>query len=179
MKHRTQTCCWIIALTGWCTGCSGLFGPKATAVGPPRVMVEHENDVTSMSPEERDRQFRAHFNEGLELAGRGQYGLALAAYEQALKLRPESTEALFNLAACHDAVGDPMRAIAIYRELLKIAPDDPDCYANLGTSFIKMYHREMSPAWRRMAWEAWEQSLRLRPDQPSVRAYLAHSKESE
>jgi hypothetical protein len=63
-------------------------------------------------------------------------------------------------------------AVNIYREVLKIAPNDPDCYANLGTSFMKMYHREKSPTWTRMAKEAWEQSLVLNPAQPRVREYL-------
>lgn len=173
----------VAGLSAFAAGCQGLprwgsvFGSGPEASGGSEVVVERYDDAETMTPAERDRRFREVYARGVELAGTGQYGLALGSFEQAVKLRPDSTEALFNLAACHDAIGDPMKAIGIYRQLLRITPDDADCYANLGTSFIKMYHREQSPAWRKMAWEAWNTSLRIKPDQPMIREYLARSQE--
>lgn len=151
-------------------GCnSSLHENKA----PSQTIVEKIDETPSMTPAELGRRFRQAYSQGLELASVGRYGLAMGAFEDAVKLRPSSVEALFNLGACREALGDPLGAIEIYRRVLTITPNDADCYANLGTSFIKMYYREKSPIWRKMAREAWNQSLSLKPDQPNVRDFLA------
>lgn len=160
------------------SGCSAFEKKKVPEARTSQVILERENDYLAMSPAEQDRMYRDSFRRGADLAERGQYGLAMGAFEEAVRIMPDSYEARFNLAACYDAIGDPMQAVSIYRELLSEAPDDADCYANLGTSFIKMYHQDNSAVWKRMAWEAWEESLRISPDQPAVRAYLARSKET-
>lgn len=138
-------------------------------------LVERVDETPPMSPAERDRVLRQAHAEGLQLAEEGRYGLALAAFEKALESKPGSVDMLFNIAACHEALGDPMRAVMLYRQILEVMPNDPDCYANLGTSYIKMYHRESSPVWRKMARKAWTRSLELRADQADVKAFLAQT----
>jgi tetratricopeptide (TPR) repeat protein len=137
--------------------------------------VEPADDLPPMTPAQREQEYEAAYRAGVACAARGQYAYALPAFEKALALKPSSVEALFNVGACHEAVGDPLRAITIYRRVLEINPDDPDCYANLGTSFIKMYYRDKSPTWRKMARDAWQHSLMLKPDQPHLQEYLARS----
>jgi tetratricopeptide (TPR) repeat protein len=141
--------------------------------------VEVQDERESMTPAQRGARYRAAYEHGLGLVRAGDYAQALGAFEEAARLRPESADAVFNLAACHEAVGDPMRAISFYRRLLEQHPDDPDCHANLGTSFIKMYYREGTPAWKKMAREAWLRSLQLKPDQPDVRAHLERISQPE
>jgi len=154
---------------------AGCASPQKNTVPGHRVQLEREGGIAELSSRERDNRFRAVFDQGLALAGKGQYGLALGAFEQALKLRPDSVEAAFNLGACHEGVGDPLRAIELYRRVLHARPDDADCYRNLGTSFIKMYHREKSPAWKKLARDAWRRSLELKAGQRDVEQYLAQS----
>ncbi len=168
----------LLGLAGF-AGCASDARRWSQSDSPSQVVVERGGEPSAMTPAEQGRRYRAAYAAGLRQVQREQYGLAMGAFEEALRVKPAGTEALFNLAACHEAVGDPLRAIGIYRRLLEVTPDDPDCYANLGTSFIKMYHREQSPAWRRMARDAWERSLRLNPDQPMIREYLAKSRELE
>lgn len=153
-------------------GCSGL-----TAKDRPESsgLVAAPEAAPELTPEEQARQYHAAFTEGLNLIEQGRYGLAIGAFEQAVSIRPQSPEALFNLGACYEAIGDPVSAINIYRQVLALTPNDADCYTNLGTSFIKMYHREKSPVWRKMAREAWRRSLELKPDQPEVQAYLVRA----
>jgi tetratricopeptide (TPR) repeat protein len=151
------------------SGCSAFQKKDATAQG----LVEPPKREPGMSPAELSRQYRAAYAEGLAWAQKGEYGAALGAFEKAVELKPDSAEALFNLGACHEAIGDPARAVNYYRTVLELTPDDADCYANLGTSFIKMYYREKSPVWRKMAREAWRQSLELKPEQPDVQRFLA------
>ena len=136
------------------------------------VVVDRENDPLRQTPAERNENYRRAYAEGLRLVENGEYGLAIGAFELAVQLRGDSTEALFNLGACNEAIGDPLRAINYYRRVLDMNPGDADCYRNLGTSFIKLYYRENSPSWKRMALDAWRRSLELNPEQPDVRRYL-------
>ena len=99
-------------------------------------------EQSELTPDERSKRYRECFSEGIQLVEQGRIGLALGAFEEAVAMAPTSSDALFNLGACHERLGDPQRAINIYRAVLELSPQDPDCYANLGTSFIKMYYRE-------------------------------------
>ena len=154
------------------TACSGLSNRSRDARGPGLVEAPRD-DTPDMTPAERQRRFSAFYAEGLDLARQQQYAYALHAFEQAVTLKPTSPDALFNLGACYDATGDPLRAVGIYRRVLKVRPNDSDCYANLGTAFIKMYYRERSPVWRKMARESWQHALKLNADQPNVKDFLA------
>jgi tetratricopeptide (TPR) repeat protein len=138
----------------------------------PSVRVERPAQKPPMSRRERQQAFHDAYAEGMAYVAQREYGVALGSFEKAAALNPMSTEALFNLGACHEALGDPLRAIGIYRKIIELTPDDPDCYTNLGTSYVKMYHREKSPTWRRMALEAWDHSLRLKPNQPHVKRFI-------
>lgn len=140
-----------------------------------RSKIEKPQSKETLTAAERDRRYRRVFNEGVRLVQGNQTGPALAAFQEAVRLKPNSTDALFNLGACFEELGDPMRAVHLYRRVLTITPDDPACYFNLGTSYIKMYYRDKSPGWRKMAREAWRQSLALRPGQVEVERFLART----
>ncbi|MFH1418230.1 MAG: tetratricopeptide repeat protein [Planctomycetota bacterium] len=152
--------------------CNGLSS-RSRDTRQPGLVEAPRDDTPAMTPAERQRRFSSLYAEGLELAEQQQYAYALRAFEQAVALEPTSTDALFNLGACYDATGDPLRAVGIYRRILKVRPDDSDCYANLGTAFIKVYYRDRSPIWRKMAREAWQHALKLNADQPKVKDFLA------
>jgi Flp pilus assembly protein TadD len=164
----------LLLLWGGCSGSS-----TRTAETDVQAAAETPDTTPPLTPAEKEREYETAYKLGVELASKGQYAYALQAFEEALKQKPTSVEALFNLGACHEAVGDPLRAINIYRQVLEVYPDDPDCYANLGTSFIKMYYRDRSPMWRKMARDAWQHSLTLKPDQPRVREFLAKAESSD
>ena len=157
-------------------GCSGLKPPN---LDRPPTIVQRRDTTPMMSPAQRDRRFRKAYADGLRLAQERRYGVALGAFEEAVRLKPESVEAMFNLGACHEVIGDPMRAIGIYRRILTMTPDDPDCYANLGTSYIKMFYREKSPVWRKLAQKAWRRSLQLEPDRSDVKRFIAQAEAME
>ncbi len=174
MRHSTPNCRALTLLVASCSlaGCANMSEWGMVRQTP---VVERVNETPTMSPAERERALTQAQAEGLQLAGEGRYGLALAAFEKAIELNPGSADTLFNIAACHEAMGDPMRAVTLYRQLLDVLPNDPDCYANLGTSYIKMYYRESSPVWRKMARKAWARSLELKADQADVRRFLAQT----
>ena len=155
-------------------GCG--MAKKSEFMAGTNVKIEREGASNQpLSANQREQSYRWSYEEGLRQVKSEQYGLAIGSFENALKVHEDSTEALFNLGACHEAIGDPLRAINFYRRVLETQPDDPDCYRNLGTSFIKLYHREQSPAWMKMAMDAWKRSLELNPNQPDVRGFLTQS----
>lgn len=172
LGRRFVGACLIVALllAAFASGCGSAWRQPQPSNAVHGVVQDEQPPLT---PEQRDRNFRLAYNEGLSLAGRRDYGLALGAFEAALLYNPRSIEALFNLGACHEALGDPFRAISIYRRVLEIDPYDADCYANIGTCCIKLYHRERTTAWRTMAHEAWRRSLELAPEQPDIQRYLS------
>jgi len=126
-----------------------------------------------LTQEQRSLSFRDSFARGLELTRKQEHGLALGAYEEALQVDPTSRDALFNLGATHEALGDAFKAITIYRRVLEIDPNDADCYRNIGTCAMKLAHRERNTAWLEVARTAWQQSLEMQPNQPDVAGYLA------
>lgn len=149
-------------------GCQALFRkPQATAlhVEPP---VKQELTV-----EQRGQSYRESFQRGLDLTRQGEYGLALGAYEDAVAMNPNSKDALFNLAASYEALGDAFKALTLYRRVLELDPNDADCYRNMGTCCMKLAHRERNGAWLEMARSSWQRSLELQPNQPDVAGYLA------
>ncbi len=176
MKLSRSAAGWIRCLCiysiAWAGGCAA----PLTADSPVAEALDRRAEAqAAMTPDEIDRQYVAACRAGAAFVRQQEYSPAMQAFERALALKPNSVEALFNLGACHEAVGDPARAVHIYRRVLEVTPDDPDCYANLGTSFIKLYHREKSPVWRKMARDAWKRSLELQPDQPRIQGYLART----
>lgn len=179
-RHELRRIAWpLAAACALFAGCQSKSDQKIAATPTPTIEVERPDAVENLTPDQRKAQFVYSYETGMEMIRREQFAHAMGAFEEALRLNPDSTETMFNLAACYDSIGDPLRAIQIYRRLLNETPNDPDCHANLGTAFIKMYYRERSPAWRKMAWESWERSLRLNPEQPEVAKYLERSKSAE
>jgi len=151
-------------------GCAQ-FNSPTDPIGSPMIQVPDRQP--ELTPRQRSERYHEASARGAQLASRGQYALAIDYFQEAVDLNPNSIEAWFNLAACREQTGDPFGAMDVYRRILAIHPDDADCYANLGTCSIKLYHRERNPAWRVMAIQSWRRSLDLNPRQPDLRRYLA------
>lgn len=151
-------------------GCSSFGGEKGVTV----AQVEGAGKEP-LNEQERQRRFKNAYDYGIKYAREKRYAEALAGFEEAVRLQPNSVPAHFNLAACYEGIGDPLKAIGIYNRILRFRPDDSDCYHNLGTSYMKMYHLDKSPQWKKLAVQAWQRSLDLRPDQPKIKEYLVRA----
>ncbi len=161
----------LIAIVGFAgTGCSNFGGDKGVTV----TRVEGAG-TDPVDAQERQRRFKSAYEYGIKFARQKRYAEALAGFEEAVRLQPNSVPAQFNLAACYEGIGDPLKAIGIYNRILRVQPNDADCYHNLGTSYMKMHHLDRSPQWKKLAVQAWQRSLDLRPDQPQVREFLARA----
>src|SRR5690606_30902189 len=80
-------------------GCSGMPWNQKPELSARTTVV----DRNTLTPAQRDKQFTAAHRAGMTHAERHEYGEAMAAFEEASRLRPDSTEALFNLAACYES----------------------------------------------------------------------------
>jgi tetratricopeptide (TPR) repeat protein len=78
------------------------------------------------------------FNEGLELANKGNYKDAIKVFEQIVSESPENEEALFNLAYSYHMNGENSKAIWASKRLLKINPRDKDAVQLLTVAGEKM-----------------------------------------
>ncbi len=78
------------------------------------------------------RNFRAHTNLGVVLAGQGRMDEAIAHYQTALEIGPGYAEVHNNLANALARQGKMDKAIVQYREALKIRPDYVYVHNNLG-----------------------------------------------
>lgn len=98
----------------------------------------------------------------------GKAGEAAAAAEAVLAFNPDHVDALLALARAQIARGQAFHAIAPSRQAQRLAPNDWRAPSLLGVA----YEAVDRPAEARTAWE---QALKLSPDNPAVLANLALS----
>src|SRR5262245_35214549 len=77
--------------------------------------------MASCAPSSQE-MVRQYNEDGVLLYERGEYGLARQSFEAAQKLAPDDAAVLYNLAECHERLGDPARAETLYRECLTRSP---------------------------------------------------------
>ena len=78
-------------------------------------------------------------------------------YEQAVKLKPDYSEAINNLGTVYYAGKSYRRAISQYKKAIKIAPDSASIHSNLGTAY---YARDQIA----LANEEYRIAMKLDPD---------------
>jgi tetratricopeptide (TPR) repeat protein len=64
-----------------------------------------------------------------------QFDAARKCYEQAIKLRPDYSEAVNNLGTIYYAAKSYRRAVSQYKKAIKLAPESASIHSNLGTAY--------------------------------------------
>ena len=62
----------------------------------------------------------------------GRYQDALAAYQQAIRLKPDRAEAYYNLGVTYGDLGRRHEEIAAYQQAIRLKPDYAAAHNNLG-----------------------------------------------
>jgi len=73
----------------------------------------------------KDQEARSRYAKGIELYRQARYREAITEFEAAYKLKPHGN-IYFNLAQCHERLGDIPAALQAYHEYLRAVPDAPD-----------------------------------------------------
>jgi len=77
------------------------------------------------APPDATEQARAHFRRGTELYKEARYREAIAEFQEAMRKKPHGV-IHFNLAQCHERLGDLPAALQAYHEYLRAVPDAED-----------------------------------------------------
>jgi protein O-mannosyl-transferase len=109
---------------------------------------------------------RAHANLGVALARDGRRDVAIAEYEEALRLDPRSAETHNNLALAFAGEHQPENALAHYLEAVRLKPDYPNAHTNLA-NLLDDGGRTVE------AIGHYREAIRLEPDHTLARMNLA------
>jgi protein O-GlcNAc transferase len=99
----------------------------------------------------------AHSNAGVVLAGQGRLDEAVAAFRQAIGIKPHSAEAHSNLGGALAARGRLDEAVEAYRQAIRIKPDYAEAYYNLGGALGAQGRLDEAIA-------AYRQAIGIKPD---------------
>jgi tetratricopeptide (TPR) repeat protein len=110
----------------------------------------------------------AHFNLGLLLREREDYGGAILSFERAARLRPGAPEAWLHLGVCRETLGDLDGAAASYREAGRLVP-------NLAAAWFNLGNVEKKRGSLARAVEAYREALVHAPEVPEVLLNLGNT----
>ena len=75
---------------------------------------------------------RAHFYAGIVLSKQNKYESAVKKYDEAIRIKPDFTNAYFNRGIAKAHANKPEEAIADFDEAIRLRPDDGEAYNNRG-----------------------------------------------
>ncbi len=106
---------------------------------------------------DNDLAARAWFSVGYLLIQQGKPEEAIAAYDEAIRLKPDYAEAYNNRGNANDKLGHREDAIADYNQAIQLKPNYAKAYYNRGAVKAKLGHREDAIA-------DYNQAIQLKPD---------------
>ena len=118
----------------------------------------------------RDPAF--HHNLGNILRGQGRLAEAMACYERALALAPDSVDTLYNLGNTCQDLGQTERAIGYFERALRLRPDAVELHSNLGSAFQDLGRLDEAVA-------SYREALALQPDAVEIHDNLAGALRSQ
>ena len=111
------------------------------------------SDTVRKSPD--SAEVRNNF--GFAYASKGQWDIAMAEYQAALRLKPYFVDAHNNVGTAFQAKGQLDMAIAEYQTALRLNPNFVEAYYNLGSAYAAKGQLDMAMA-------EYQTALRLKPD---------------
>jgi len=103
----------------------------------------------------------------MRLFASGRLAEAATSFQEALRLRPDFSEAYNNLGNVLSALGRFIEAVASYREALRLKPDSPVPHNNLGNVLRDLGRYTEAEA-------SYREALRLQPDYPDAHSNLGY-----
>ena len=100
----------------------------ANISGNPDLAIQHCTRAIESGKFSGELLARLHFNRAIEWSAKGEFDRAIADYDAAIKLSPQSADSYFNRGNAWAHKGDPDRAIADYDAAIKLDPREPAAY---------------------------------------------------
>jgi predicted O-linked N-acetylglucosamine transferase (SPINDLY family) len=110
----------------------------------------------------------AHSHLGNSLHANRQFDDAVAAYREAIALRPEDAESHFGLGNALREKGHMDQALAAYQRAVAIHPNLPEGHNNIGNAFYEMGRLDEAVA-------AFGRAITIRPDYPEAFSNLGNT----
>ncbi len=85
--------------------------------------------------------YEAYYNLGLAAAAAGESSTSLAAYENALAIRPESLDARYNFALVLKQANYPLDSVHELEKLLNSYPNETRAHLALGNLYAQVLHQ--------------------------------------
>ncbi len=98
-----------------------------------------------------------HYKRGVTSYKSGMYNEAIAAFNEAVIMRPDYADAHYNLGVTYNTSGMYEEAIQAYKQAIKIKPDYTQAHYNLGVTYNTsgMYEEAI---------QAYKQAIKIKPD---------------
>ncbi|MBI5328569.1 MAG: tetratricopeptide repeat protein [Deltaproteobacteria bacterium] len=132
--EKTAKIVFIIAIAFIFSGIVSCEGKKDSA--------QKEASVTTASQDKLIAQAKEHFDKGTQLSLKGQYDEAISAYNESLRLNPQSAEAHSNLGFAYFDKGNIEQAIAEQQKALAVNPKLAHAFYGLALAYEKKGNKQ-------------------------------------
>lgn len=146
-------------------------GHAAARANLERLLQDEETGVQELLSDQRRSETAdadAHISLGRRFKARGALDKAVAHYDKALALAPDSAAALYYLGNARMDAGECDEAIACYHRALAINPDLADAHVNLGNALQRRGRLDE-------AFESYRRALSLQPEMPEAHFNLGNA----
>ncbi|MEN6467687.1 MAG: tetratricopeptide repeat protein [Smithella sp.] len=157
LKKEFQQASQKLKAVDWYNKALSLLNLNSGELTESKRVIEYLNNAIKLQPDYTD----AHINRGSAYIILGQYQLAIADINQAMRLKPDDAYYLYyNRANAYSALGLYQRAIEDYNEALRQKPDDildGSAYRSRGNAYAMLGQYQL-------AIEDYSKAIQLRPD---------------
>lgn len=113
----------------------------ALTLGPTGA-IAHDSEPSPGQASQMNPQAKAFFDQGQSYSKKKNWALAIAAYQQAVKLEPKFPEAWNNMGYCYRRLKQYDKALDAYRQALTLKPDFAYAHEYTGRTYLAMGNKE-------------------------------------
>jgi tetratricopeptide (TPR) repeat protein len=102
----------------------------------------HDAEPSAGQTSQMNPQAKSFFDQGQSHAKKKNWNLAVAAYQQAVKLEPKFPEAWNNMGYCYRRLKQYDKALEAYRQALALKPDFAYAHEYTGRTYLGMGNKD-------------------------------------
>lgn len=102
----------------------------------------HDSEPSATQSSQLDPQAKSFFDQGQSQAKKKNWNLAVAAFQQAVKVEPKFPEAWNNMGYCYRRLKQYDKALEAYRQALTLKPDFAYAHEYMGRTYLAMGNKD-------------------------------------